>query len=292
MENSFHKYLTPSPKDMEWGIYLNVGGFAEILPETNYPPQGHPNGYDFTWNNGRVLNEYQINYITSGQGILETRDNEYPVSPGTIISLQPGLWHRYRPDPKTGWKENYIGFDGKIITSFISNEYMKYANEPVIYIGFQEKVLEPLLRIIEEIKEEKIAYQQVCSGLLIYMIGNIISIIRNKEFANTLIEQKILKARLFIRDNTYEDIDLPKLAADNNLSYSYFRTMFRKFTGISPTQYHLILKLQKAREMLISSNKSIKEISYELNFNSVYHFSKIFKQKMGVRPSSLRHNAR
>lgn len=288
MEKEFYKYLTPGDNDKDWGIFLNVAGYAEIKPQDTYPSKGHPNGYDFTWQNGRILNEFQLNYITDGHGIMETKTATYKITPGTIITIAPNVWHRYRPDPKTGWKEHYIGFKGKFAKRLIKENYSIYANKPVLYVGFKDKILEPFNKIIDEVKEEKVGYQQVCAGLLMCMIGNILSVIRNKEFAGKLIEKKILTARLYIRDNIYEDIDMNALACELNLSYSYFRTLFKKFTGISPAQYHLLLRLQKSRELLVSSDKSIKEIAYELNFQSIYYFSQIFKDKMGMCPSKIR----
>jgi len=288
MEPKFYNYLTPGNSDKDWGIYINVAGYAEIKPGAIYPPRGHPSGYYFTWDTGRKLNEFQIIYITDGYGVFETKENFYTISPGTIITLHPDVWHRYKPNDKTGWKEYFAGFNGFFANQHIMSKYSQYLKEPIVYIGFQEKILDIYNKLIEEVKEEKPGCQQVCSGLLIYLIGNLVSIIRNKDFGGKVIEQKILKARLHIKGNLNNHIDMEELAGKVNLSYSYFRTMFKKYTGISPSQYHLILKLQKAREMIVSSNKSIKEISNELNFHSIFYFSQIFKQKMGIRPSKLR----
>ncbi len=288
MENGFYNYLTPSTSDKDWGLYINVAGYAEINPGTIYPPKGHPSGYYFTWDSGRKLNEFQIIYITDGYGVFETREKTWTISPGTIITLHPGIWHRYKPKQNTGWKEYYAGFMGSLANQNIMTRYSQFLTDPVVYIGFQEKILDIYNRLIEEVKEEKPGYQQVCSGLLIYLIGNLVSIKRNKEFGGKVIKEKILKARLHIKGNIDNNIDMQELASDLNLSYSYFRTMFKKYTGTSPTQYHLMLKLQKAREMIVSTNKSIKEISNKLNFNSIFYFSQIFKQKMGIRPSKLR----
>ena len=62
------KYLTHSDEDEEWGFYLTVIGRAEIGAQEPYPPKGHPGGYRFSWETGRVLDEYQLLYITQEIG--------------------------------------------------------------------------------------------------------------------------------------------------------------------------------------------------------------------------------
>jgi transcriptional regulator GlxA family with amidase domain len=64
--------------------------------------------------------------------------------------------------------------------------------------------------------------------------------------------------------------------------------MFKQYTGIAPVQYQLDLKIRRAREMLVSTDLSIKEISYELGFQSIHYFSRIFKNKTGMAPSEIR----
>jgi AraC-like DNA-binding protein len=64
--------------------------------------------------------------------------------------------------------------------------------------------------------------------------------------------------------------------------------MFKKYTGVPPVQYHLDLKILRAKEMLLYTDKIIKEISYEMGFQSNYYFSRVFKKKLGVSPSDIR----
>jgi AraC-like DNA-binding protein len=78
------------------------------------------------------------------------------------------------------------------------------------------------------------------------------------------------------------------MAQKHHVSYSYFRKMFKKYTGVSPGQYHLQLRIMRAKELLISTDKSIKEISYELGFQSIFYFSNMFKKKEGTTPSHFR----
>lgn len=284
---SFVKYLNASILDKEWGIYLTVAGYAKILPSVVYPPRIHPSGYFFTWEKGRVLQEYQINYITEGTGTFETLEEQFQVVPGSMLILRPGMWHRYKPDSDTGWNEHYIGFNGDICTKLFHEGFFQ-AGKPVIDVGFQESILKLFFEIIESVKDEKTGHQQVSSANTILLLSQIISVTRNQEFAGKTIERTIRKSCLYFRENLDVNVNIEKLASELNVGYSYFRQMFRKYTGISPSQYHLSLRIQRAKDLLVSTNQSFKEISTSLGFESYFYFSRIFKDKTGESPQEFR----
>jgi len=284
---SFVKYIHASPLDKEWGLYLTVAGYAQIPSSLVYPPRVHPSGYYFTWEKGRVLQEYQINYITEGSGIFETSSEQFQVIPGSMLILRPGQWHRYKPDPETGWTEHYIGFNGDFCSNLFHEGFFQ-TGKPVIYVGFQESILKLFFEVIQQVKDEKAGYQQVSAANTTLMLSKILSVLRNQEFAGKTIERIIRKACLYFRENVNANVNIEKLATDLNVGYSYFRQMFRKYTGISPTQYHLSLRIQKAKDLLVSTDLSFKEIANDLGFESYFYFSRIFKDKTGKSPMEFR----
>lgn len=285
--NNYHKYLLTSDEDVNWGLYLNVAGVSTVNPQSEYPLPEHPNSHLFNWQNGRVLGEYQLNYITSGSGILENNSGSFKINSGTILLLTPGVWHRYRPEYQTGWTEHYIGFNGPIAHQIFQHELLQ---KPFIKIGFQEKLLKEFEKIIQLVKDEKPGFQQVCAGHLMVMLSEMLSVHKNSEFANKDIERAIRKACIYMRDNQNQYVNIEELADRYNIGYSYFRRMFKKYTGMSPYQYHLSLRIQKAKEQMQSSDKSIKQIAFDLGFESLYHFSRTFKNKEGKSPSQFRRN--
>ena len=287
MENNEFKYLTISDDDIKWGLYIKVAGSAIIPPHKIYPSSGHPSEYFFNWEEGRILHEFQINFITEGSGILENKYGTFPLKQGSIFLTFPGVWHRYKPNPKTGWTENYIGFDGNMARKLLSKPRFK-SREPVYHFGIKEEFLDSFLKIFDLIKEEQPGYQQIASGMVIKLLGYIISFERQKGFSGKPIAKIIEAIRFEMRQNMEKELNLVKLAQQHNVSYSFFRKMFKKYTGVSPGQYHLQLKIMRAKDLLISSDKSIKEISYELGFQSIYYFSRIFKKKEGISPSQFR----
>jgi len=286
MEDYF-KYLTHSAEDEAWGLYLTVAGCARVMPGVDYPPPGHPTGYNFNWDKGRVLHEYQVNYITEGEGILELSSGNFPVQEGSVLLIRPDQWHRYRPVKEIGWKEHYLGFNGSFTHQFFNGNGFE-TEQPVFHIGFQDKVMQSLYDVISLVKDEKSGYQQVCSGLVIHILGLILFLKRNKNFSGGGIESIIQKACLVIRERLNRNLNVEALANELDVGYSLFRKAFRKYTGLSPVQYHLSLRLKQANYLLSSTSMSIKEIAFHLGFCSVYYFSKLFKEKNGITPGEYR----
>ncbi|HLO59126.1 MAG TPA: AraC family transcriptional regulator [Bacteroidales bacterium] len=280
------KYLTHNPDDQKWGIYLTVAGSARVDPQSNYPPSGHPAGYHFNWSKGRVLYEYQLNYITQGEGIFESRDGAIPVREGSVILLKPDEWHRYKPQKETGWTEHYIGFSGPVAETMINASLLGEVS--VIHIGFHENVINIFQEIFNHVKSERPGYHQICSGLVIHIMGQIISLKKNEDFNHNQLEKTIQKACLVIRDNLSSNIDIERLAAGLNINYSLFRKAFKNYTGLSPMQYHTSLRMKQAAYLLANTDLSIKEISFNLGFCSVFYFGKLFKEKMNMTPGAFR----
>ncbi len=283
----FFKYLTPGEADKNWGLYLSVAGRATILPEIAYPSRKHPTGYFFTWNKGRVLQEYQLVYITKGAGLLEDKQGKVNIKEGTTMLIRPGEYHRYRPILKIGWVENYIGFNGNIIPYFF--EQAGFLNSQSHFdCGVRDFFLEIYYEIFKLVQEERPGFQQIASGLILKLLGSMVAYHKQGDFSGKNIENIIQKARMQMRTNVEKNIDLQQLAKQYHISYANFRKMFKKYTGMSPRQYHLELKVMRAKELILTSDKNIKEISDELNFDSIHYFSRYFKQKTGYSPTKLR----
>lgn len=103
------KYLTISPNDWDWGLVVTTVGRQSVAPNEHYPAmQQHPDSYHFKSNNGRVLDEFQMVYITDGSGYFESQSiSRQKIEAGTIILLFPGERHSYSPRPSI-WLERVL----------------------------------------------------------------------------------------------------------------------------------------------------------------------------------------
>jgi AraC-like DNA-binding protein len=93
---------------------------------------------------------------------------------------------------------------------------------------------------------------------------------------------------VIILENINKEIDIHEIASNLGTSYSWFRKVFKEYTGFAPSQYFQELKLRKSKELLIESNLSVKEIAYHLNFSSYEYFLSFFKKRVGLTPLEYR----
>src|SRR5690606_22035735 len=136
-----HQYLPLSPNDEKWGLYtLNVGCGTIPLSAT-YPSPDHPPSYYFNWEKGRVLSDYQLIYITQGEGRFESKTcGVQDIKEGCVILLFPDEWHRYEPNEKTGWNEYWVGFKGPIADQLVKNNFFSL-QQPIVHIGLREEII-------------------------------------------------------------------------------------------------------------------------------------------------------
>ena len=285
---SVFRYPVINETDLEWGLAVAAVGYHRIHTFTHYPPEEHPTEYFFDSSKGRILNEYQLLYITRGSGIFQSYHiPTTTVKEGHMILLHPGEWHTYRPNAKTGWDEYWLGFKGPIIDDLIKKGFLKI-EQPIYYLGISEEAVSLYNRALEIAIEEKAGFQQYLGGIVYNLLSGLYYNQRNQQFSDKEIIHRINKAKIIMQENIFNPITPEEIAAQLNLSYSWFRRAFKEYTGFSPAKYISVLKLQKAKTMLVATKKSIKEISISLNFDNVEYFSTFFKKMTGKTPMAYR----
>lgn len=86
---------------------------------------------------------------------------------------------------------------------------------------------------------------------------------------------------------TEELISIQKLSQLCKISYDYLRQLFEKFYGVSPIKYINNLKIKRAKELLSSGLYTVSEVAFHSGFSDVSHFSRFFKEAVGVSPSDF-----
>ena len=281
------KYLTINPSDQKWGLTTHSVGHQVISENKAYPPQVHPTRYLFNIENGRILNEYQLLYITKGRGMFSSESSgRSQVKEGYMFLLFPGEWHTYRPDPETGWNEYWIGFDGRIMDEWVKDVFFR-KESPVFNIGLNEEIIALYKRAIIIAEAQEANYQQALSGIACNLVSMAIYLSRNRDFNKSDIASQMNQAKIAVHENI-SAITPEELAKITCMSYSKFRKIFKEYTGFAPSQYIQEVRITMAKELLTNTSKSIKEIAIELGYENKDYFFTVFKKVTGSTPITYR----
>ena len=98
----------------------------------------------------------------------------------------------------------------------------------------------------------------------------------------------ITKAKEYIRAHQSEELRLGQVAKAVNTSTFYFCKMFRKVAGLNFTDYLSRVRIEKSKELLLNPNLRVSEIAYEVGFQSLTHFNRVFKRILGQSPTDYR----
>lgn len=286
------KYLTIGPHDEEWGLVVTTVGRQSIEPNACYPAMQHPETYDFKPQNGRILDEFQIIYISEGHGTFESQSiPRRKVEPGTVMLLFPNERHNYAPDKREGWSEFWIGFRGEMAEKLLSAGFFS-PKDALIRIGHSNSLIALYRDAIRIAERENMGCQQLLAGIVTHMLGHLIYKSRNGRNGSNRTEEIINEARQLMRERVHHSLHAEQIAESLGVGYSWFRQSFKRITGISPAQYISRLLISRAKEMLVSEERTITETAYALGFESVGQFSTLFRKIEGITPGQFREENR
>jgi AraC-like DNA-binding protein len=287
LTKDYFRYLPISKREKQWGLFVTGAGCSSYSRGESYPRPGHLKKYAFNWSRGRRLPVHAIVYITRGKGEFESElSGTHQISAGSAMLLFSNVWHRYRPLRDLGWDEYWVCFDGDFIHRLIANGFLKPEN-PVIQTGIDESILQAYLSLLERIRLEPVGFEQLIAADTMEILAAVLGAVRGRQSGGRT-NELVRQAKSILEEDPNGTLAIDKLVKQLEVSVTHFYRLFKEHTGLTPYQYHLQLRINRAKEMLHGSKMTVKEISRGLNFESEFHFSKIFKKKTDFSPTAWR----
>jgi AraC-like DNA-binding protein len=236
---------------------------------------------------GRVLRYHAVMYVLAGRGFFQDEATaRRPVAPGTAFYLYPGRWHWFDPDPGTVWTEYWVLFDGAEAERRFG-KLLPPPERPVHAVGRDEALVEAYEQLHDVWVYGGRGYTQQALFLLHRILAGFFLAIEKigAPHGDSLVRRV---RELVSRRLAAPEVDFRDVAAAEGLGYERFRKRFKAATGLAPKQYHLAARINRAREQLLNSGRSVKEIAAGLGFSDALYFSRLFKSRLGVSPERYR----
>lgn len=228
----------------------------------------HENGY-FVQSHSHTCHE--IVFYDSGCHGKTILDNvEYEFNPGDVAVNRSGCVH----------SESFT-YGGKI--KWIGFECENFALESKLYRNMWD-IKYHLDIIFKEIINQPYKYDEMIS----HKVSEMLLLLERTQYTNNSDNKNLISSKNFINENYMQNININDLAKSSGYSSAHFRHLFFNEYGLSPQNYLIDVRCQKAMELLRQTNLSCAEIAAQCGFYDSSQLSKMLKDRYSVTPISIR----
>ena len=232
---------------------------------------------------------YVLQYVFKGKGYFSVEDKTYTVEKDTLLFF-PTEKISYVPDKEDPWEYIWIEFLGVKCPDFLSRCKLSAKNplfrpeNPQIFFTLFADMMENCV-----CEKNRKNYQILCASSLIRLFYLIIRQQNENDLSLNSEKKKSLSIAQYIETHyTDPDFSLKEVGKNFYFSLPYLSRIFKKEIGVSPSQYVIQLRINKAKKMLQSKQFKIANVAFACGYSSPYYFSLDFKRIVGMSPSKYK----
>lgn len=236
--------------------------------------------YAYDTYNSQGRDDYFLIYVTDGIFNTEIDGTVFHLKKGSVVIYPPKYKYCYWGEPPSRYLSAH--FTGAQVEKILTD--LGFSLEPyVLESEFSPKIKDLFYRMIEQYMT-KAPFLQYSLACLLEEILLTIAVNREKSNGYRTFKESIK----YIHSNFTEKIHVPDLAKLEGISNSRYITLFTKEFEKTPSEYILELRLNRARELLLTTDMPICQVGAASGYKDQYFFSKIFKSRMGMSPYEYR----
>ncbi|MFD0676163.1 MULTISPECIES: AraC family transcriptional regulator [unclassified Paenibacillus] len=237
--------------------------------------------------NEATFQTWALVYITGGRGYYKVNNGvRQTVESGSIFWFYPDAVFEYGPEMNGYWDEYYFNIEGERLKEWL--EYWPIHPGRVRQVGTDDSLQNRIDRIFMLMESGTPANVDRASLLLESLLYEFIwSANQIPEHGKSQQMNQILED---ISNSLLQPIDAAKLAKRHHISVSTLRHSISEYTGYPLNEYIHRLKAAEAKNILLNTDLTLKEVSDTLGYKDVFYFSRLFKKYVGLAPNVYRKN--
>lgn len=225
-----------------------------------------------------------IHIILSGKGTLEIGGRRYKLQAGEGFYIGPDQQAKYTADEEDPWEYRWVGFLGT--RAVIAMNLTDIPSLIVFRMSDVEKVDEQLKEIYEAASMRTEQGEMRAIGTLHYFLADLVDEHREEDRQPSVCSELVTLATALVRENYSHSFCVEDICKGVNVSRSYLYKLFMRYYRMSPSDYLLKYRLEKAREILASQNCPINVVAEMVGFSSHAYFTKRFRMAYNITPKA------
>ncbi len=282
-----------------WESLLDSSNFLPVIVKTLERIQ------DITWSMEPNIHEnYEMVYMKKGYAVFEISGRHVKLGPNDIVIIKPLQYHKFTVKSESGCEFIVLNFtfENRINGKFSEvplEDFLNFISSketgPYITLKVSQKneIVVLLNRILKE-RDSSEPGSEFLNYLLVMELFVLLSRALKMEWENSIkskspkLKELINISINFIHTNFERDISLGDIAGFVFLSPSYFTRAFKEETGMSPINYLLKVRIERAKELLEDTGQKISDIALNVGFSNQQRFNEMFKKFTNYTPLQYR----
>lgn len=240
-----------------------------------------------SWGPG-VRDHYKLHIVHKGKGIVKTGGHIYNLTEGHAFLQYPHKVIFYQADEAEPWTYSWIGFDGLLMETILSRTFLS-PERPVLTID--SSFMPNLYNTLNEAFSDQPGRDLRLTGLLYRLMAGLVEATptcQTKAGSAKPKEAYVQKGAEYIHVHYNEAVTVEQIAGYLGLNRKYVSALFKDVLGMSPQQYLLRYRMNKAAGLLKDGSLTVGEVARSVGYKDPLLFSRMFKQVMGASPTRYR----
>lgn len=219
------------------------------------------------------------------EGTLEVSFDEqhYEANEGDIVIIDCRHQHKYRA--KDHLKFRYFHFTGKGSEEYINLLYK--LNGSTIFRNSHSAMLNNAFRSLLRLAQSQSSMQNE-HRISVYIHMILCELVEKCSNIPSVTNEYVDKAICYMEEHVTQNISLDEIASHIKLSKFYFSRYFKKYMGMTPHQYFINMRVQYAKQLLVTTYASVEEVADQCGFDNASNFIRTFKHRTGMTPTTFR----
>jgi len=265
----FYLNLKPA-KDVPLSVVS--GGFEHCLPDYRIQRPTFP--------------FFSIEYVVRGEGTLRLNHRQHKLQPGVVFSYGPGIPQTISANPAAAPSKYFVNFAGQQSKAILRACHLPVGSVSQLALPHELKNL--FNELIHCGQRGRPGANKLCAKLLECIALRIAESQIPDESSETLSLLSYQNCRKHVEENFQRIKSLEQIAAECHLDAAYLCRLFQRYDHQSPYKFLMRLKMNLAAEWLEQPGALVKQVAERAGFRDQFHFSRAFKNVLGVSPNAFR----
>ncbi len=234
--------------------------------------------------------DFQIIYVSAGTAHFhfDHAENETIVTAGNMVLYRPKEFQKYEYYAADRTEVYWVHFTGGNVKNILRSYGIQDHNR-VFYVGNSLEYERLFKRMIFELQRCQADYEEMLSILLRHLLILIHrQLSKQRILKNEYLDHQMDLAAQYFNDNYNSDIRVEEYAVSRGMSVSWFIRNFKAYTGSTPLQYLVSIRITNAQVLLETTAYTVTEIGRIVGYENPLYFSRIFHKQTGFSPSEYR----